>query len=142
MLWTLTGISLRRREYPVIYLRIYPCTQTFIRLKLHWTRSAGFACLRVNSRAFQRLDLHTDRDEPNELTFLEDSIIGTGTAYGWFVFLLGEGDIPPLPDTSKNLLFTLDELGKEINRPFWEKAVDEGIQDARCDRAIAALERM
>ncbi|HCC2434308.1 TPA: hypothetical protein M4Z24_004763 [Klebsiella pneumoniae] len=96
----------------------------------------------LSIRAFQRLDLHTDRDEPNELTFLEDSIIGTGTAYGWFVFLLGEGDIPPLPDTSKNLLYTLDELGKEINRPFWEKAVDEGIQDARCDRAIAALERM
>ena len=96
----------------------------------------------LSIRAFQRLDLHTDRDEPNELTFLEDSIIGTGTAYGWFVFLLGEGDIPPLPDTSKNLLFTLDELGKEINRPFWEKAVDEGIQDARCDLAIAALERM
>jgi hypothetical protein len=78
----------------------------------------------LSIRAFQRLDLHTDRDEPNELTFLEDSIIGTGTAYGWFVFLLREGDIPPLPDTSK-ILFTLDELGKEINR-FWEKAVDEG----------------
>ena len=59
----------------------------------------------LSIRAFQRLDLHTDRDETNELTFL-------------------------------------DELGKEINRPFWEKAVDEGIQDARCDRAIAALERM
>lgn len=70
----------------------------------------------LSIRAFQRLDLHTDRDELNELTFLEDSIIGTGTAYGWFVFLLGEGDIPPLPDTSKNLLFTLDELGKEIRR--------------------------
>ncbi len=55
----------------------------------------------LSIRAFQRLDLHTDRDETNELTFLEDSIIGTGTAYGWFVFLLGEGDIPPLPDTSK-----------------------------------------
>jgi hypothetical protein len=84
----------------------------------------------VNSsiRAFQRLDLHTDRDEPNELTFLEDSIIGTGTAYGWFVFLLREGDIPPLPDTSK-ILFTLDELGKKLTG--WEKAVDEGIQDAR-----------
>ncbi len=26
----------------------------------------------LSIRAFQRLDLHTDRDEPNELTFLED----------------------------------------------------------------------
>ncbi len=44
----------------------------------------------LSIRAFQRLDLHTDRDEPNELTFLEDSIIGTGTAYGWFVFYSGK----------------------------------------------------
>lgn len=96
----------------------------------------------LSIRAFQRLDIHTDRDEPSELTFLEDAIINTGTAYGWFVCFLRDGDIPPLPATARELLCTLDSLGKEINRPFWEQAVSRGQYEASGDRAIAALERI
>ena len=32
----------------------------------------------LNIRAFQRLDLHTERDEPNELTYPEEAIISAG----------------------------------------------------------------
>ena len=96
----------------------------------------------LSIRAFQRLDLHTERDEPNELTYLEDAIINAGTAYGWFVCFLRDGDIPPLPATAREILCTLDSLGKEINHPFWEKAVARGQDEACGDKAIAALEMM
>ena len=81
----------------------------------------------LSIRAFQRLDLHTDRDETNELTFLEDSIIGTGTAYGWFVFYSGKAIFRLCLIRLKSALHA-GRAGKRINRPFWEKAVDEGIR--------------
>ncbi|MXP50266.1 hypothetical protein FD733_15655 [Pantoea sp. Eser] len=96
----------------------------------------------LSIRAFQRFDLHMDRDEPNELTYLEDAIVNAGTAYSWFVCFLREGDIPPLPATARELLCTLDRLGKEINSPFREQAVTRGQDEACGDKAIAALEMM
>jgi hypothetical protein len=44
----------------------------------------------LSIRAFQRLDLHTDRDEPNELTFLEDSIIGPAQPMAGLSFYSGK----------------------------------------------------
>ena len=96
----------------------------------------------LSIRAFQRLGLHTDRDEPNELTYPEEAIINAGTAYGWFVCFLRDGYIPPLPASARELLCTLDGLGKEINRPFWEQAVASGQDEACGDKSIAALEMM
>lgn len=94
----------------------------------------------LSIRAFNRLELDTDRYEPDELTFLEDAIIDAGTAYGWFVCFRKEGVIPPLPASARELLCTLDGLGKNINRPFWELAVSKGQNEAACDRAVAVPE--
>ncbi|WP_197061502.1 hypothetical protein [Pantoea sp. 9140] len=94
------------------------------------------------AKSAKPIDLHTDRDEPSELTYLEDAIINAGIAYGWFVCFLRDGDIPPLPATARELLCALDSLGKEINRPVWEQAVTRGQDEACGDKVIAALEMM
>jgi hypothetical protein len=94
----------------------------------------------LSIRAFSRLNLHQDRDESTELTLIEESVINAGNAYGCFLYAHQRDALPPLSERSRALLCSINGLGQEIHQYFWDQAVQEGIDDACCDRALAALE--
>ncbi|HCB0653513.1 TPA: hypothetical protein MYL90_002504 [Klebsiella pneumoniae] len=94
----------------------------------------------LQAKAFQRLGLLQERDDPRELTPLEDLIVGTGTAYGFFVYLLRRGDVPPLCKAGHEVLDELQRIGNQVLPEFWCQAIENGKHDARADLAMAAQE--
>ncbi|EIS1520620.1 hypothetical protein RD279_001883 [Salmonella enterica] len=90
----------------------------------------------LSIRAFQNAGLYPLYDESDEEPVFECSVYNSGMACGEFLAGLEAGTIAPLTAAEKELLGTLNHMGRELCAPVWEQGVYKGLYDARADRAI------
>ncbi|EBP0138578.1 hypothetical protein IH92_12700 [Salmonella enterica] len=90
----------------------------------------------LSIRAFQSAGLYPPYDEADEEPVFECSVYNSGMACGEFLDGLEAGTIAPLTAAGKELLDTLNRMGRALCAPVWEQAVKQGLHDSRADRAI------
>ncbi|EKR9889597.1 hypothetical protein QAA20_002623 [Salmonella enterica] len=90
----------------------------------------------LSIRAFKNNGLYPQYDESDEEPVFECSVYNSGMACGEFLAGLEAGTIAPLTAAGKELLGTLNYMGRELCAPVWEQGVNRGLYDARADRAI------
>lgn len=90
----------------------------------------------LSIRAFKNNGLYPQYDESDEEPDFECSVYNSGMACGEFLEGLEAGTIAPLTAVGKELLDTLNHMGQALCAPVWEQGVNQGLYDARADRAI------
>lgn len=89
--------------------------------------------------AYRRLGLDQERDEPRELTDLENKVISVGEAFGFFLYYLQRDRLPTLSDAGREVLSNLDSLGNDAHKEAWAWSLSYGKVNGEADEAIAAL---
>lgn len=90
----------------------------------------------LSIRAFQNAGLYPLYGEYDEEPTFECSVYNSGIACGEFLEGLEAGTITPLTAAGKELLDALNHTGQTLCAPVWEQSVQQGLYDARADRAI------
>lgn len=78
------------------------------------------------ARAYSRLGLCQEREEPRELTDLENTVTSAGEAFGFFLYFLHRGVLPKLSETGREVLSNLRSLGHEVHAQAWEWSLSNG----------------
>ncbi|EMX8468564.1 hypothetical protein AAH178_004501 [Serratia marcescens] len=91
----------------------------------------------MSIRAYQRLGLGLEREDPSELNDVENAVINAGEAFGGF---MQYGYISTLSANGQALMARLDTLSADIHASYWAQAVEQGKRYVEADIAIGELE--
>ncbi|MEO9270300.1 hypothetical protein ABI244_20915 [Serratia ureilytica] len=94
----------------------------------------------MSIRAYQRLGLGLEREDPTELNDVENAVINAGEAFGGFLLVMQYGYISTLSANGQALMARLNTLSKDIHASYWAQAVEQGKRDVEADIAIGELE--
>ncbi len=94
----------------------------------------------MSIRAFQRLGLGLECENPTELNDVENAVINAGEVFGGFLLVMQYGYISTLSANGQALMARLDTLSTDIHASYWAQAVEQGKRYVEADIAIGELE--